>query len=224
MIFLKKLSILLYESIINILYPPKCVICGKQGKEDYLCEKCENILVQEQCCKIEYKKNKNYKLHAYVFKYENIIRKLIIDFKFNDKAYLCEIFVKFFIKNEKICRFFKTYDIITPVPIHKKRKNERGYNQSALIARKIAGKFEGLKYVELLEKKINNKVQSSLTKIERIQNVKNVYYAKNIEKINGKSIILIDDIYTTGSTTEECVKILKQNGAKNIIVITIAKD
>jgi len=100
----------------------------------------------------------------------------------------------------------------------------RGYNQSELLARKIATKYTNLEFKNILEKKLNNKVQSSLTKIERIGNVKNVYNAINKDKINNKKIILIDDIYTTGSTANECAKELKQNGAKSVIIITIAKD
>lgn len=222
--FFKKLSIFLYENIINLIYPQSCLICGKQSKKEYLCNNCENILEKEAVYKIENSRNKYFEKYAYIFKYENNVRKIILDYKFNDKAYFYEIFAKFLLKNKKICRFFETYDIITPVPIHKKRKALRGYNQSKLIARKIANSYENLEYLELLEKKINNKPQSSLTKLERIQNTKNVYCAKKIEKINGKNIILIDDIYTTGSTVNECSKILKQNGARNVAIITIAKD
>lgn len=219
-----KLSIFLYENIINIIYPPNCVICEKQSKDKYLCNDCEGGLELEAYYKIENKLNKYFEKHAYIFKYENKIRKLIIDCKFNDKAYLREVFVKFLLKNEKICRFFETYDIITAVPIHKKRKRTRGYNQSELIASKIAKEYKGLKYENILEKQKNNVMQSSLTKKERIENAKNVYKAINKEKINNKKIILIDDIYTTGSTVNECSKVLKENGAKEIVVITIAKD
>ena len=222
--FFKKLSIFLYKIMIDLLYPHNCVMCGKQANEEYLCTNCENILEQEALYKIENYKNKYFEKHIYIFKYEKIIRKLIIDYKFNDKSYFYESFIKFLLKNKKICRFFETYDIITPVPIHKKRKALRGYNQSELIARKIARNYKNLKYENLLEKKINTTPQSLLTKLERIENAKNVYYAKNIEKIKGENIILIDDIYTTGSTVNECSKILKKSGAKKVIVITIAKD
>lgn len=216
--------IFLYEKILNLIYPPNCVICGKNN-EEYLCKKCENKLEQYAINKIDNYLNKNFTKHAYVFKYEGKIRNLIIDYKFNEKSYLCELFVKFLIKNKKICRFLETYDIIMPVPIHKKRKAQRGYNQSALIARKLAEKFEKLQIEENnLEKQKNTIEQSKLTKKQRIENAKNVYKINNKEKIKNKSVILIDDIYTTGSTANECAKVLKENGAKNIVIITIAKD
>lgn len=223
MILLKKLLIFLYDFLINLIYPPNCMICGNK-EEKNICKQCENMLDIYTLYKILNVKNNYYNKFIYIFKYENFVRKLILDYKFNDKAYLYEIFVKFLLKNEKICRFFQSYDIITAVPIHKKRKNQRGYNQSRLISRKIANEFENLKYEDLLEKKINTKPQSTLTKLERKENIKNVYNAVKKEKIKNKNIIILDDIYTTGSTVKECAKVLKQNGAKNIIVITIAKD
>ena len=83
-------------------------------------------------------KDKYFDNHIYLFRYEGIVRKKIIEYKFKEKSYLNETFVNFILKNEKICRFLKSYDIITPVPIHAKRKRKRGYNQSELIAKKIA--------------------------------------------------------------------------------------
>lgn len=221
---LKDLPIFLWEKILNLIYPPNCVICGKNNKE-YLCNKCEKIVSRYVLNKTKKYLTKYFDSHIYIFKYEGIIRELIIDYKFKEKSYLCELFVKFLIKNEKICRFFKTYDIIMPVPIHKKRKAQRGYNQSALIARKIVERWNNLQLEEnVLQKQKNTIQQSKLNKKERIENAKNVYKIDNKEKINNKNIILIDDIYTTGSTANECAKILKENGAKKVIIITIAKD
>lgn len=221
---LKDLPIFLWEKILNLIYPPNCVICGKDNRE-YLCKKCEKIVSKYVLNKTKKYLTKYFDSHIYIFKYEGIIRELIIDYKFKEKSYLCELFVKFLIKNEKICRFFKTYDIIMPVPIHKKRKAQRGYNQSALIARKIVQKWNNLQLEEnVLQKQKNTIQQSKLNKKDRIENAKNVYKIDNKEKINNKNIILIDDIYTTGSTANECAKILKENGAKKVIIITIAKD
>lgn len=78
--------------------------------------------------------------HIYIFCYDGIIRKLILDYKFNDKAYIYNTFIYFILKNEKICTQIKKYDIIIPVPISNKRYKERGYNQSSLFAKKLARK------------------------------------------------------------------------------------
>lgn len=219
---LKNALIFLLNKIINELYPKQCIICGKLYSDE-ICNKCYKTL--EILAKSQKYENKSFSKHIYLFKYEGKIRKLIIDYKFNDKAYLSNFFAKIIIKNEKICRKIKSYDIIIPVPIHKKRKNERGYNQSERIAKKIAKNINELELVtDCLIKQKNTVAQSTLTKQQRKQNVKQVYKIGNKEKIQNKKIILLDDIYTTGATAEECSKILKQNGAKEILVLTIAKD
>lgn len=218
----KNALIFLLNKIINELYPKKCIICGKLYSDE-ICNKCYKTL--EILAKTEKYENKSFNEHTYLFKYEGKIRKLIIDYKFNDKAYLSNFFTKIIIKNEKICRKIKSYDIIIPVPIHKKRKNERGYNQSELIAKKITENINELQLItNSIIKEKNTVAQSTLTKEQRKQNVKQVYKLINKEKIQNKKIILLDDIYTTGSTAEECSRILKQNGAKEILVLTIAKD
>ena len=118
----------------------------------------------------------------------------------------------------------KNYDIILAVPISKQRKKERGYNQSALIARKIANKA-GILYKENVIIKVkHNAKQSTLNMKERAENVKNAYKVVDLETIHNKKVLLIDDIYTTGNTLKECSKVLKQAGAKMVNVLTIAKD
>ena len=127
-------------------------------------------------------------------------------------------------KNKKICEQIKKYDIIIPVPISKKRLKERGYNQSALIAKEIANYLK-IEYNEKVLIKIKDNIaQSILEGKDRELNVKDVYKVKDFEKIKNKKILVIDDIYTTGSTVNECSRILKINGAKDIGVFIIAKD
>lgn len=210
----------------NLIYPQECLICGKLNPNT-ICNKCENKINQE--LKYTYlKKIRNeyyFENQIYFFEYKDYIRRLIIDYKFKDKSYLYKLFSEIIIKNEKICSILKSYDIIIPVPIHYKRKKERGYNQSYLIARDIANKIKNIKLEnKVVIKKIDNKKQSDLTKIERINNVKDVYEIINKERIKNKKIILIDDIYTTGNTVNEVSKLLKKNGAKKILVLTIARD
>ena len=210
--------------IINLIYPNVCGICDKTSKEE-LCKKCEIELKNIAKIKIDNYKNKNFTKHLYIFKYEGIIKERLINFKFNEKPYIYKAFVNFIIKNKKICRFLKSYDIIIPVPIHYNRKVTRGYNQSALIAKQIAKFLNNIKYEDkVLLKKVNNKPQSTKNKEERKNNVIGVYYTKDEYKICNKKILLLDDIYTTGNTVNECCKMLKKAGAKEVDVITIAKD
>ena len=212
--------------VLDFLFPKVCGICDKICP-DSLCKKCELKLLKCQTNKvIDYTndRQKYFDFHLFLFKYEDIIRKKIIDYKFNEKAYLFETFSKIIINNEKICGNLKSYDIIIPVPMYKKKENKRGYNQSSLIAKNIALEID-IEYVDdCLIKITNNQTQSKLKKAERISNVKGVYKLNNTQKINNKNVILFDDIYTTGNTVNECCKLLKKAGAKKILVLTIAKD
>ena len=116
------------------------------------------------------------------------------------------------------------YDIIIPVPISRERQKKRGYNQSLLIAKKIANQLRAKVDINILIKQKNNVQQSTLNKQEREENVIDAYKIINQRKIIDKKILLVDDIYTTGSTVNECSKILNLAGAKKIDVFTIAKD
>ena len=220
--FIYNALIFLWTKVLDILYPKQCIICGKLN-EDMVCDKCYNDFNNDVIIKTY--KNKNFDGHMYMFKYENKIRDLILYYKFNDKAYIYEFFTKIVLKNKKICRKLENYDIIIPVPIHKKRMRQRGYNQSSLIAKKLVKDITNLTCMEdVLIKDKNNKRQSDLNRHQRQENVKNVYKVINKEKIYNKKILLFDDIYTTGATVNECAKELKENGAKEILVFTIAKD
>ena len=208
------------------MYPPCCGICGKLNKNS-LCKKCEIKLNKLAVWKIEdYRQITSYfEEHIYIFNYDSIIRKTILDYKFNEKSYIYKNFINFLKKNEKICVQIKKYDIIIPVPISLKRKKERGYNQSDLIAKDLALELN-IKYIKNALLKIkNNSEQSTLTAEEREKNVKDVYKIKKnmIHKLYEKNILLIDDIFTTGSTVNECSRVLKEAGVYKIGVLTIAK-
>jgi len=214
----------LTKKLESIVFPPCCAICGKLNSKK-CCKDCEKRINSQLNLNIENKAGYYFEKHMYLFKYKNEIRNLILDYKFRDKSYLYELFAKIITKNEKICGILEKYDIIIPVPIHKKRKKQRGYNQSELVARQISKNIANLQLEnEAFIKIKNNKPQSTLNKKQRKQNVKNVYKLENKGKIENKNIVLFDDIYTTGNTANEIAKILKQNGANKILVLTIAKD
>ncbi len=237
------------EKIIELIFPPVCAFCEKLDK-NFLCEDCKKklVLIEElHIDRYNAKINcKNYDEHIYLFKYEGYIRERIIDYKFNDKPYYYKSFAKILLNNKKMCEILKSYDIIIPVPIHNKRRKERGYNQTELVAMEISEilsvqekrnlsyntnlniNLEGLKYANILRKRLNTKPQSRLNKEERIQNAKNVYELKNDSKLQKnlyqKRILIFDDIYTTGSTVNECAKVIRKLNPKKLGILTIAKD
>lgn len=219
-------------NILDYIFPPACGICGKLG-EGYICENCYKIVEKYFYQNIEDKQIKNNTNEIiknktintfYLLQYRDIIRDKMIEYKFNDKSYLYRMFCEIFVKNKLACEFIKNYDIIIPVPMYKKKKAIRGYNQSELIARKLAKYFKMPIVTKVLIKQVNTQMQSSLGKRERIKNVQNVYKIQYQEKIKDKNVLLVDDIYTTGATVKECKKMLQFAGSKNIGTIIIAKD
>ena len=203
------------EKILNIIFPKTCLKCGKQEGQ-YICSSCLHSLN----CKIYFMKAKNklYNYLIYLFKYKNQARKDMINFKFNDKAFMAEYFIEFLCYNNKLAKFLKTFDFIIPVPTTLNKKKARGYNQTELLAENLSKRLNIPVNKNILIKMKNNK-----TKKERSINVKNVFSIRNQMIIKNKKIILIDDIFTTGFTINECSKILKENSVKEICVLIICK-
>ncbi len=211
-----------------MIYPQVCSICGKLNSKS-LCNKCKIRLEKEYDFKSDnYSQDieKNFKEHHYFFRYENLIRNQILSLKFHEKPYIYKT-ISYFLENKrKNFENLKKYDIIIVVPVSKKRQKERGYNQSELIAKEIS-KMLSIKIEKNIIKKLKNTPpQSSLNKEQRQENIRGVYRAFNIEKIENKNILIIDDIYTTGNTVNECAKVLVEKGInkQSIGVLTIAKD
>lgn len=222
---------MILENVLNLIFSIKCGICGKIGIP--ICSDCEKLLKKHEINLIEndyieieksmpskniiidqannFKSKKNIKQKnnikikvqkIFIYRYDDIVRKLLINYKFNDASYLADTFAYLIKNNKKIYNILKTYDIILPVPLHKKRKLERGYNQTELIAKKLGLKSEN----DCLLKVRNIKPQSRNDAKKRKTEIKDVFKVKNIEKIKNKKVLILDDIYTTGSTADECIK------------------
>ena len=210
----------MYKRIVDLIFPNVCGFCGEKINTRYTCGKCLNIL--------EYYKEKVYfpsKGEEYLdeiicaFNYKGTLKSKMLQFKFHDNRYISKSFGD--VLSYKIKQHNINADIIIPVPICKKRYFERGYNQSEYVARYVSKLCNIELEKNVLLKDRSNKQQSLLDASKRAQNVKGVYSIRNAVKIKEKNILLIDDIYTTGATLNECAKILKQAGASKVILITV---
>lgn len=215
------------EKILNLIFPPVCGFCNDIN-ENFLCSKCIRKFGGIKISNIDDYSTQPvfFKEHFYIFKYENEIRDLILDYKFNEKSYLYMTFARF-ISKDKVFKeqFINKYDCIISVPIHKKRFKTRGYNQSALISKEIAKICEKNYYDDILVKSINVVAQSSLDKLERVKNIKGAFtIGKNASLISGKKVAIFDDIFTTGATSNECAKVLYGAGADYVGIFSLAKD
>ncbi|MDD4074048.1 MAG: ComF family protein [Candidatus Pacebacteria bacterium] len=221
------------KKLIDIFFPKKCINCQKEGS--YLCEDCLSLIdvnpfIYCLCDKME-KIHKCEKCkHRYLdriysacsFK-NSIVQNAIHKLKY---SYIKELSIPLsflIIKHlqEVSCLIDEDF-VIIPIPLSNKRKRARGFNQSEEIA-KIISETTGLKlFTDCIEKIKNNKAQVELNKEERLKNISGVYKVK--KDILGLNIILIDDVYTTGATMEECAKILKEKGANSVWGVTVARE
>lgn len=208
----------LFDNILEIVFPKRCFYCNKVG--EIICDSCMKKIQNSYMFK---KVNNDYFDYVYCSTYyKGNIKTQIHNFKFHEKAYLYQYFVEMALREKEISDFLKAFDIITYVPMYVTKEQKRGYNQAKLLANEL-GKKLNIKVIDCLEKKIENKTQSSLSEQERLTNVQDVFdFVKN-RNISGKNIILVDDILTTGATVKNCSKILKENNAGKICIFAISK-
>lgn len=212
----------LIGSLTDVIFPNVCGICGKLDEKS-LCKKCEIKLQKLKNINFQDFKDQNYNELISIFSYEGTIRSNILNYKFKDRPYMARTFAKFIINEKNVFEKIKTYDKIIPVPISKERMKQRGYNQSLILAKEL-NKYLNLELVNNSLIKTKNVVeQSSLNKEERQKNIVNAYELKNKQILENNKILIIDDIYTTGSTVNECARMIKLAKPEKIGVFAFAK-
>ena len=145
-------------------------------------------------------------------------RAIVLDFKYKDKPYIGHKLGE--IMGDRLLCEDEIFDLVLPVPIHRKRRDERGYNQAEILAKKVAKKT-GIEYNKSVLKRVKDTdVMRKLSSLERRENLKGAF--KATEYARGKAVLLIDDIYTTGATADECAKVLKDAGAVSVSIMSFA--
>ncbi|MDP3990732.1 MAG: ComF family protein [Candidatus Nealsonbacteria bacterium] len=214
---LTELSTKLKDGLLDILLPRRCLGCGREGL--YICKDCEIFLSEINMLEV----GPPTKIMS-VWEYEGIIEKAIYKIKFDGCYDIIEGLVEKAL--EKIELNLPEDTVITYVPMWKKKERQRGFNQSELIARQL-GAVLRLAEHNLLEKKRDNQSQVGLNPKEREENVKGVFELSkpgfDQTKPGFRNVLLVDDVYTTGATMNECRKVLKKTGIRNIYGFTIAK-
>lgn len=193
----------MFKFLWDILFPIQCL--GGCGTYDtYLCTECSKQFH-------EIKKEDN---HYYLDEYKNpLLKECIHQLKYGYSEELGKILGKLLANS-----IDQDFDYIIPVPIHKKRRKERGFNQTELLAKE----FDIETNLNLVKVK-NTKSQMTLKKIDRLKNLSNSFKYQNNINIADKKLLILDDVYTTGTTVEEIEKVLKKEKPKEIWVATLAK-
>ena len=206
--------------MMSLLFPRKCLLCGRllSRKELDLCESCRSDTDSWQKGKRKFQFLDSV---TAVWYYEEYVRRCIVRYKFYGARHMASGLGR--------CMAMKLlqdgpedYDLITWVPVSTLRKLKRGYDQSHLLARCL-GKELGISPVSCLKKIRNNKKQSTLRDAARRRaNVLGVYRVTRPELVEGKKILIIDDVLTTGATAGECARVLLTAGAKEVHCAVLA--
>ncbi len=226
--------------IIDLLFPPRCLGCQKEGT--YLCEDCKSIIGILESHKIY--STKNLKDLYFAAPYQNpLIKILIRKFKYQPfikelSKPLASLIVNHFQLIDKKPDFFyslsptpkfgggsnKANFILIPVPLNNKRLKWRGFNQAEEIGKELSKSLKIPLINGVLFKRKETLPQVELAAEAREENIRGAFFIKNNEKIKERKILLVDDVYTTGSTIDECAKVLKKAGAKEILGVTVARE
>lgn len=227
-----------------MIYPVRCPVCGDivipKGKRicqpckrklQYIkeprCKKCSKPIELEEkefcsdCQRKDYHFTKGYA----VWVYDDITKHSMAEFKYHNKKEYALFYVEELldIYGDAILRFAP--DVIVPVPIHNSKFRQRGYNQAEIIAKRIGQELNITVIDDLLVRNRKTMPQKQLSDKERLRNLKKAFefnptvadeYGKVINKL-----LIVDDIYTTGSTIEACTNVLKSNGIKDVCFITL---
>lgn len=200
------------EALLDIIYPydNKCIICGVEGFLG-ICSKCKSEIKRV---------HQQEEIMAYGY-YGGVLKKLILNLKYHKSFIagkvladlLCQIIIE-----KKL-----SIDCICYVPISKDSLKKRGFNQCSVLAKNISSILD-IPVIDCLVKVKETKEQKLLGKEERMKNILDAFEIKNKEKLFKKNIFLIDDVYTTGATINECKKNIEKCNINKIYLLTIAKS
>ena len=233
------------DLVLDFIYPENisCILCNKPIKKinTYsLCKDCfkELNFIQDGCikcgkpiiyhslekidiCGCSYCFNKSFYFDKAIscIEYSNISKSMILGFKYKNKTYMAKYIAN--IMKEKLDLENIKFDYITFVPLHKKRMRKRGFNQSEKIAKELS-KIIDIPILDCIHRKSNTNKLYNLNRKERKIELRNAFLVKeDIKYAKDKDILLIDDIFTTGSTVNEISKILKLNNVNKILIMTL---
>jgi len=239
------------KSLIDLIYPPRCPICQAFLQEENTLQDEQNLpfcrvcldeftqikspicplcgrpftdgVEQDHVCEDCIRKRPFYDTARAPYLYDGALMKAIHELKYGQKSYLADSL------GFLLASFAQTWidemkgPLIMPVPLHPRRLRARGFNQSLLLARCVAMKTGAeLDFLSLRRTKFT-KPQTELNSEERKRNVRKAFEVVNLEPVKGRTIVLVDDVATTGSTLNECAKALKKAGADSVLCLVLAR-
>lgn len=191
-----------------------CEICGKDigsGGYSLLCQDCSGP------------HKPAFDRAAFVLRFEEDARRMILDYKFNRNIWLRNDFV-LLMESAARSRFdMDEIDIVCPMPLTLFHRLDRGYNQCGYLARALARRMGRAYRADIVRRKGHPRRQAGLSEKERRKNVRGTFSVRHASDIAGKTIMVVDDVLTTGATLSECARALKAAGAKRVYALALAK-
>jgi competence protein ComFC len=241
MIALQKFELL--QSAVSLLYPPLCSICGRSVRAgEYLCDQCEIKAVRivapfcEKCsepfegaitgvftCANCAHRRIYFDAAVAAYRGRGTVREIIHEFKYGRQIHLRHLVARWLraaLDDERLCG--RQFDLIIPVPLHPTRQRERGFNQASLLAELLSAQIS-IPCKPLLERTRYTTTQTALDRSERMENLHNAFRLRKNADVRGLRVLLIDDVLTTGSTLNECARVLKRAGAFSVHAATAAR-
>lgn len=232
-----------WQAFIHLIFPTlHCLNCGKteavgkgglcascrqkfqEAKEFSRCKLCPIFVVpgKEYCYNCWSGKTHWFDAGLAPLPYTGEMRKAMQSFKYRGRTKWAQPFAELMEEALVLDSRFSALDLIVPVPLHVNRRRERGYNQSELLAKKLGQGLALPVAIDVLLRIRDTPSQTGLKKQGRQKNLAGAFQVTNPHLIKSKNILLVDDIYTTGTTVETCACILKKGGAKKVLVVTCA--
>jgi ComF family protein len=187
-----------------------------------ICDSCFRKVPFVSRINYEVNYNRYYDRLICLCRYTGIVKECLIRFKFYEKASCYRTFAKLISGKLKDVPGWDRHDMIMSVPLHPRKQRLRGYNQSLLVSQSVSRETGIPESSSLLVRTRETESQSLLARDRRYKNVKGAFEVKAPEAVKEKSVILVDDIFTTGYTINECARVLKNAGVKDITVLVIA--
>lgn len=227
----------LWSGALDLIYPPYCLVCNVAG-EQYLCPKCiEQIDIIEppycrKCgipcesyhCPDCRERELDFEYACSAGTYDGVLRGAIHALKYEFHLALAQPLGELMVRCFPNTRLAGNVDIAVPIPIHRSRMLDRGFNQASELLLVLSRRVSLPIALDVLYSARRTRDQVGLSHDERAENVKGAFAVGNSDKIIGKRVLLVDDVMTTGSTLNEAAKMLKTHGATQVYGYTLARD
>jgi ComF family protein len=231
--------------LVDLLYPPRCLICDADLPTDHgspLCDDDERrvVVIDDPICDLCGRKmyaqatgelicgecrvqERHFDRAFSATMYNDVMKPLVHLYKYGMRQHLAKPLARWLIAFMRAHVDAASFDAIVPVPLHWRRYQYRGFNQAIELAQPVAREFDLPIITRVLRRVRHTLPQVDLSPEERVKNIEGAFVVRHPERIAGKRLLLVDDVYTTGATLNECARVLKRAGAAEVVGLTLTR-